>query len=50
MFSFGENEKVAFEALKKDLVSAPVLKLYDPLAEIRVLMDASGSAAGAGLE
>ena len=43
------DAKTAFVALKQALVSAPVLRIYDPAADIRVLTNASGTTVGAVL-
>lgn len=46
-FSFGENELNAFETLKKKLIEAPVIALFDPLAETELHCDASALGFGA---
>ncbi|GBG69182.1 hypothetical protein CBR_g3881 [Chara braunii] len=48
-FDFGEEARGSF-ALKAALLSAEVLRIYDPLAPTRVTMDASGYGIGAVLE
>ncbi|GBG92251.1 hypothetical protein CBR_g55020 [Chara braunii] len=47
---FGEEVRESFLALKAALLSAEVLRIYDPLLPTRVTMDASGYGIGAVLE
>ena len=47
---FGQAQLTAFQDLKARLLSAPVLKVYDPELPIRVQSDASKIAVGAILE
>ncbi|GBG67537.1 hypothetical protein CBR_g668 [Chara braunii] len=49
-FDFGEEARGSFLALKAALLSAEVLRIYDPLAPTRVTTDASGYDIGAVLE
>ncbi|GBG90717.1 hypothetical protein CBR_g51226 [Chara braunii] len=49
-FDFGEEARGSFLALKAALLSAEVLRIYDPLASMRVTTDASGYGIGAVLE
>ncbi|GBG82565.1 hypothetical protein CBR_g34941 [Chara braunii] len=49
-FDFGEEARGSFLALKVALLSAEVLRIYDPLAPTRVTTDASGYGIGAVLE
>ncbi|GBG71889.1 hypothetical protein CBR_g10825 [Chara braunii] len=49
-FDFGEEARGSFFALKAALLSAEVLRLYDPLLPTRVTTDASGYGIGAVLE
>ncbi|GBG90521.1 hypothetical protein CBR_g50865 [Chara braunii] len=49
-FDFGEEARGSFFALKAALLSAEVLRIYDPLAPTRVTTDASGYGIGAVLE
>ncbi|GBG85784.1 hypothetical protein CBR_g40593 [Chara braunii] len=49
-FDFGEEARESFLALKAALLSAEVLRLYDPLLPTRVTTDASGYGTGAVLE
>ncbi|GBG93212.1 hypothetical protein CBR_g60686, partial [Chara braunii] len=49
-FDFGEEARGSFLALKAALLSAEVLRIYDPLAPTRVTTDASGYGIGAVLE
>ncbi|GBG66114.1 hypothetical protein CBR_g55458 [Chara braunii] len=49
-FDFGEEARESFLALKAALLSAEVLRIYDPLLPTRVTTDASGYGIGAVLE
>ncbi|GBG89119.1 hypothetical protein CBR_g48829 [Chara braunii] len=49
-FDFGEEARGSFFALKAALLSAEVLRIYDPLSPTRVTTDASGYGIGAVLE
>ena len=49
-FSWGEEQVLSFNALKSALCSAPILKIFDPKNETRVICDASDSCIGAVLE
>ncbi|GBG67145.1 hypothetical protein CBR_g81570 [Chara braunii] len=49
-FDFGEEARESFLALKAALLSAEVLRIYDPLLPRRVTTDASGYGIGAVLE
>ncbi|GBG80915.1 hypothetical protein CBR_g31471 [Chara braunii] len=49
-FDFGEEARGSFLALKVALLSAEVLRIYDPLAPTRVTTDWSGYGIGAVLE
>ncbi|GBG82716.1 hypothetical protein CBR_g36244 [Chara braunii] len=49
-FDFGEEARGSFLALKATLLSAEILRIYDPLAPTRVTTDASGYDIGAVLE
>ncbi|GBG86642.1 hypothetical protein CBR_g41704 [Chara braunii] len=49
-FNFGEEVRGSFFALKAALLSAEVLRIYDPLTPTRVTTDASGYGIGAVLE
>ena len=49
-FEFNADARSAFGALKAALCSAPVLRLFDPSLQSRVLSDASDLACGAILE
>ncbi|GBG67272.1 hypothetical protein CBR_g88561 [Chara braunii] len=49
-FDFGEEARGSFLALKAALLSAEVLRIYDPLTLTRVTTDASGYGIGAVLE
>ncbi|GBG86809.1 hypothetical protein CBR_g42092 [Chara braunii] len=49
-FDFGEDGWESFLALKAALLSAEVLRIYDPLLPTRVTTDASGYGIGAVLE
>ncbi|GBG63270.1 hypothetical protein CBR_g37356 [Chara braunii] len=49
-FDFGEEARESFFALKAALLSAEVLRIYDPLLPTRVTTDASGYGIGAVLE
>ncbi|GBG73218.1 hypothetical protein CBR_g12935 [Chara braunii] len=49
-FDFGEEARGSFFALKAALLSAEVLRIYDPLAPTCVTTDASGYGIGAVLE
>ncbi|GBG78608.1 hypothetical protein CBR_g27834 [Chara braunii] len=49
-FDFGEDERESFLALKAALLSAEVLRIYDPLLQTRVTTNASGYGIGAVLE
>ncbi|GBG74855.1 hypothetical protein CBR_g19368 [Chara braunii] len=49
-FDFGEEARESFMALKAALLSAEVLRIYDPLLPTRVTTDASGYGIGAVLE
>ncbi|GBG81863.1 hypothetical protein CBR_g34046 [Chara braunii] len=49
-FDFGEEARGSFLTLKAALLSAEVLRIYDPLAPTRVTTDASGYGIGAVLE
>ncbi|GBG86502.1 hypothetical protein CBR_g41495 [Chara braunii] len=49
-FDFGEEARESFFALKVALLSAEVLRIYDPLLPMRVTTDASGYGIGAVLE
>ncbi|GBG71673.1 hypothetical protein CBR_g9087 [Chara braunii] len=49
-FDFGEEAREAFLALKVALLSAEVLRIYDPLLPTRVTTDASGYGIGVVLE
>ncbi|GBG89027.1 hypothetical protein CBR_g48636 [Chara braunii] len=49
-FDFGEEARGSFFALKAALLSAEVLRIYDPLLPTRVTTDASGYGIGAVLE
>ena len=46
---WGEEERRAFDSLKQALISAPVLRIFDPERETRVVTDASNFATGACL-
>lgn len=48
-FVFKEEQRGAFEQLKRSLVANPVLKIYDPLAETELHTDASKYGFGAVL-
>uniref|UniRef100_A0A388JVD5 Reverse transcriptase domain-containing protein n=1 Tax=Chara braunii TaxID=69332 RepID=A0A388JVD5_CHABU len=49
-FDFGEEARESFLALKAALLSAEVLRIYDPLLPTRVTTDASGYGIGAVLK
>jgi hypothetical protein len=49
-FYWGAQQQEAFDSMKEVLVTAPVLSMYDPNAETRVLADASSFALGGCLE
>ncbi|GBG63977.1 hypothetical protein CBR_g40219 [Chara braunii] len=49
-FDFGEEARESFLALKAALLSAEILRIYDPLLPTRVTTDASGYGIGAVLE
>ncbi|GBG77065.1 hypothetical protein CBR_g23391 [Chara braunii] len=49
-FDFGTDARESFLALKAALLSAKVLRIYDPLLPTRVTTDASGYGIGAVLE
>ncbi|GBG77977.1 hypothetical protein CBR_g25908 [Chara braunii] len=49
-FDFDEDARESFLALKAALLSAEVLRIYDPLLPTRVTTDASGYGSGAVLE
>ncbi|GBG61682.1 hypothetical protein CBR_g23198 [Chara braunii] len=49
-FDFGEDARESFLALKATLLSAEVLRIYNPLLPRRVTMDASGYGIGVVLE
>jgi len=49
-FHWDIAQQRAFDCMKNVLVTAPVLKMYDPNAETRILADASSFALGAVLE
>ncbi|GBG66576.1 hypothetical protein CBR_g64848 [Chara braunii] len=49
-FDFGEDARESFLTLKAALLSAEVLRIYDPLLPTRVNTDASGYGIGAVLE
>ena len=49
-FKFSAEQHAAFNALKLALISATVLKVYDPELSVQVKSDASGTAVGAVLE
>ncbi|GBG86047.1 hypothetical protein CBR_g40948 [Chara braunii] len=49
-FDFGEEARGSFFACKAALLSAEVLRIYDPLAPTRITTDASGYGIGAVLE
>ncbi|GBG86224.1 hypothetical protein CBR_g41129 [Chara braunii] len=49
-FDFGEDARESFLALKAALLSAEVLRIYDPLLPTRITTDASGYGIGAILE
>jgi len=49
-FHWGVEQQKSFDIMKNVLVSAPVLSMYDPNAETRVLADSSSFALGACLE
>ncbi|GBG81932.1 hypothetical protein CBR_g34114 [Chara braunii] len=49
-FDFGEEARESFLALKAALLSAEVLRIYDPLLPTRVTTDSSGYGIGAVLE
>ncbi|GBG88949.1 hypothetical protein CBR_g48559 [Chara braunii] len=49
-FDFGEEARGSFLALKAALLSAEVLRIFDPLLPARVTTDASGYGIGAVLE
>ncbi|GBG61995.1 hypothetical protein CBR_g26158 [Chara braunii] len=49
-FDFGEEARGSFFALKAAVLSAEVLRIYDPLLPTRVTTDASGYGIGAVLE
>ncbi|GBG86890.1 hypothetical protein CBR_g42174 [Chara braunii] len=49
-FDFGEEARESFLALKAALLSAEVLRIYDPLLPKRITTDASGYGIGAVLE
>ncbi|GBG66596.1 hypothetical protein CBR_g64869 [Chara braunii] len=49
-FDFGEEVRESFLALKAALLSAEVLRIYDPFLPTRVTTDASGYGIGAVLE
>lgn len=46
-FRFGEEQLKAFNTLKKELLSAPILAIYDPGAETELHTDASSHGFGA---
>lgn len=45
-WQWGTEEQEAFDQLKKQFVSSPVLAIYDPNRETRIEVDASGYATG----
>ena len=49
-FNFGSEWHAAFDAMEIVLISAPVLKAYDPELPVQVKSDASSTAVGAVLE
>ena len=49
-FAFSADARSAFGALKAALCSVPVLRLFAPTLQLRVLSDASDLACGAILE
>ena len=49
-FRFGAEFHAAFDALKLALISAKVLKVYDPDLPVQLRSDASGAAVGAVLD
>uniref|UniRef100_A0A6V7JG98 RNA-directed DNA polymerase n=1 Tax=Bracon brevicornis TaxID=1563983 RepID=A0A6V7JG98_9HYME len=48
-FKFGRKEMESFEILKRKLIEAPALSIYDPQDEIELYTDASSSGFGATL-
>ena len=50
LFSWGAAEQASFDALKVALTSAPVLRVWDPVLQTRLLTDASELAMSAILE
>lgn len=50
VFSWTNAQQKAFDTLKQLLCNAPVLKVFDPLLETRIICDASDYAIGSVLE
>lgn len=46
-FVFGEGQKQAFDLLKREMISYPVLRIYNPAAETELHTDASNQGFGA---
>lgn len=49
-FTWGNEQEISFRTLKKAMITAPVLKAYDPFLDTQLKTDASGVGVGVILE